>query len=210
MGGGGVSIPQRNPSAEFNQIFKNAWPQQRKAYRGFFDTEPLLSGARDYALGNLDKIGTLTDPLFKTFQALQPILESQGALTPEQTHAQDQQIYSNLASQGMATTSPATFEAALNRDQYRRQRFNEALTQAMGTAGGIQGLQSGMVSQLLGPEAAAVGAYSTLMNPILSYMSDLNSSNQNAAAAQSVAGGNKSSGLIGGATSLLGSVASAY
>jgi hypothetical protein len=109
----------------------------------------------------------------------------------------------------------------------RRQRYNEALQQSLATASGIeglrgqdiaqrtglasavQGLRGGALNQVLGTERAGVQSFSQLTNPILSYLSDLFSSNQNAAAAQSVAGANKSGGAMGGALSSIGSIASA-
>jgi hypothetical protein len=90
----------------------------------------------------------------------------------------------------------------LNRDQYRQQRFAQALSQ-------ILGAESGTINPALQTEQTATGTFATLLNPLLNYSSDLFSSNQNAAAAQSIAGSNKQSGAVGGGLSALGSIAGA-
>lgn len=54
-----------------------------------------------------------------------------------------------------------------------------------------------------------IGGHTALTNPILGWLSDLFSSNQNAAAAQSVAGANQKSGQTSGILSTIGSVAMA-
>jgi len=65
------------------------------------------------------------------------------------------------------------------------------------------------LSDVLGTERQGVQSFSALTNPILAYMSDLFSSNQNAAAAQAIAGANKSSGALGGGLGALGSIGGA-
>lgn len=285
MGGGSVNIPQRNFTNELGQIFGQGWPQQYGNYTKFVGNEPLLSGANQFALGNLGNINQLIDPVqallgqlpsqFGDYQKqlegyrgqipgyqanlqnligsqqavyneLQPILQSQGALTPEQDYDVRKATEAIFASQGNATGNQAAGAELLNRDQYRQSRFANALSQALGLSGsisgltgqeagltqlgagltgqeagltgeqaglttglaqGAQGLQSGQLSQLLGTEQGQVGSYATLFNPLLSYASDLFSSNQNAAAAQSIAGANKSSGALGGGLSAIGTIA---
>jgi hypothetical protein len=54
-----------------------------------------------------------------------------------------------------------------------------------------------------------VSSYTALTNPLLAYASDLFSSNQNASAAQSIAGANKSAGTSSGIMSTIGSIAGA-
>jgi len=201
--GGSPSIPQRNFPREFGQIFHNAWPQQRQAYQNWWQNEPLLSASHDYALGNLQNLGPgYTDAL----SALLPTLQSQGALTSEQDRDVTQATRAGFAARGNVVGNQALGSELLNRDQYRQQRF----TQALGQAGMLQGLQGGALQQALGVEQGQVGTFATLMNPLLSYGSDLNSSNQNAAAAQAIAGGNKNSGLLGGLLNAGASAAAAY
>ena len=87
------------------------------------------------------------------------------------------------------------------------------LQNRFGIAGGVQGLSNQDIAQRFSiPQSVfqtAVGGYSGLTNPILGWLSDLFSSNQNAAAAQSVAGANQKGGQTGGILSTIGSVAGA-
>lgn len=180
------------------------------------------------------------------YSGLQPILQSQGALTPEQNRDVTQATRARFAAQGNVMGNQAIGQELLDRDQYRQQRFGTALNQALGLSGsignlsgqeagiigqqagltgaqagittgltqGIQGLQTGALGNVLNTESTGVGSFSKLTNPILAYMSDLFSSNQNAAAAQSIAGANKSagglSGGLGAIGSIVGGVATAY
>lgn len=75
-----------------------------------------------------------------------------------------------------------------------------------GLAGGVQGLESGSINQLLAPEQAAVGSFTSLMNPLLSYASNLFAGNQAAQLQQGLANQNKASGLVGGGTSAITSI----
>jgi hypothetical protein len=427
--GGSPSIPQRNLPRELDKIFKHGVPQDLKGYNNFWQGEPLLSGAHDFALGNLQNIGSLINPLQKLYGQLpgqvgniagqvgnvagqvgdlaslfpgfrsqvegfqgqlgdlsgdlggykgqlgglndrlgslyrnlpsttgltgnlhralvglpdpsqltgqlrqrlgqlgnvfntqiEPGLMSGGALNPEQSRDVDQSTRAAFAARGNVMGNQALGTELLNRDQYRRQRFNELLGQGLGISGeqrgltsgienvfdqnaaarlglaqgieginsqdlsnrlgitqgqsallgqqagitgqqagitgqqagltgllgqltgqqgnilgqqgnllgqqagllgsqaglasglasGIQGLQQGGINQALGVEQGQVGSWASIINPLLSYGQDVASSNQNAAAAQNIAGGNKTQGAIGGGLSILGSVAAAY
>ena len=87
---------------------------------------------------------------------------------------------------------------------------------------GRSGFAVGAAAEQLGEEAkknqfdiaratlgSAVGAFGGLTSPVLAYASDLFSSNQNAAAARYVAGGNKAGGTASGIMSTIGSIAMA-
>lgn len=174
MGGGGVSIPQRNLGQELGTVFNKGLPMDEAAFSSFVQGQPLLSGA--------ESAGE---------QWLLPVLQSGGALTPEQNRDVTQATRAGFAARGNVVGNQALGTELLNRDLYRQERFGTAL------------------NQTLGIEQSEVGDYATLINPLLSYASDLNSSNQNAAAAASVAGANKGSGLIGGGLSAVGSIAGA-
>jgi hypothetical protein len=174
MGGSAPSIPQRNLTSELGQTFGAFKKQELPAYQNFVGNEPLLSGANNAAMN-----------------WLLPVLNSGGALTPEQDRDVTQATRAGFAARGNVTGNQALGAELLNRDQYRQQRFGTAL------------------SQVLGTEQAQVGDFATLLNPLLNYGSDLYSSNQNAAAAQSIAGANKSSGALGGGLGALGSIAGA-
>lgn len=305
--GGSPSIPQRDLGGELKDLFGTGYPLAQKAYNKFWQNEPLLTGAHDFAQGNLENVGSLIDPLMSMYQKvpgqmegyiknigdlapglqrtmrnlpnvqglahplellqrslsgvygsqIAPVLNRGGALTGEQERDVEQATRADFAARGNVMGNQALGSELLNRDQYRRTRFNEALGQGLGISGeerglasgieglygqdaatrlgltqglsglygqqaglrgqevglttglaqGVQGLQQGALNQALGAEQGQVGSFATLMNPLYSYGSDLSSSNQNAAAAQSIAGGNKSSGLIGGGASALGAIA---
>jgi hypothetical protein len=114
----------------------------------------------------------------------------------------------------MATTLPGLGRELLDRYEYTRGREKEA--QQFGAQ--VEGLSEGDITRRLaagtGVLGAGVQAYTGLTNPILAWLSDLFSSNQNAAAAESVAGANQkagsTSGAISGITSVIGAAATAY
>lgn len=92
------------------------------------------------------------------------------------------------------------------------------LGQEASTVGGlsslVQGLQSGGLNQLLGSEQANVGSFTGLENPILSYLSNLYGSNEQASIAQAqvnqqgnIANAGKGGGAIGGGIQAIGSIA---
>jgi hypothetical protein len=92
------------------------------------------------------------------------------------------------------------------------------LGQEASTVGGlsslVQGLQSGGLNQLLGAEQANVGAFTGLENPILSYLSNLYTSNEQASIAQAQvnaqanqASQGKTGGAISGGIGAIGSIA---
>lgn len=83
-----------------------------------------------------------------------------------------------------------------------------------GTSSLVQGLQSGGLNQLLGAEQANVGSFTGLENPILSYLSNLYGSNEQASIAQAqvnqqgnIANSGKTGGAIGGGIQAIGSIA---
>jgi hypothetical protein len=229
--GGGPDIPQRNLTDELSQIFGYGYKGQENQYLKFTQKDPLLAAAYPFALGMLgDTTGlkkTLTQnlsPLISSqqgiYSSLLPILQSGGELTPEQAHDVSQSTRAIEAAQGNAHGNQALGTELLNRDTARQQRFQTALGQALGLSSSVSGLtnelttgQQGIDTTALGnvlnTEQTGVSSFSKVTNPILAYASDLFSSNQNAAAAQSIAGANKSSGSIGGIGSLLGSIISA-
>ncbi len=205
--GGAPSIPQRNLTSELGQLF-GQFPREEQLFHRFAANEPLLSGAQDFALlarwvgqhGQRSSSGSLED-IFNT--QLLPILQSGGALTPEQEGDVQRRSYAQSAELGNLHSPGAVGSELLNRDQYRQQRFNQALSQS-------QGLASGVLGNLTGTESAETGNFSALMSPLLGFGQDLFSSNQNASAAQSIAGANKTGGITSGITSAVGSIAAAY
>jgi hypothetical protein len=225
-GGGGVDIPQRSFPEEWQGI-KQGYKGQENQFKQFANKEPLLKGASDISLAGMKDLSSLTDPLRAKYAGLadtsylDEIIGSQGALTPEQDRNAQQAALGLSAGAGMANSNAGVAGALLNRDQYRRERLGEAfnergqdISQRLGLVSGIQGANTAAIAPALATEAGRTGAFSQVTNPILAYLSDLNSSNQNAAAAQSIAGANasagKTSGTLGAVGSIVGGVATAY
>jgi Chaperone of endosialidase len=212
-------------------------------------------GGLDPALAGLDPaLAGLVSSQQGLYQGLQPTLQTQGRLTPEQQRDVAQATRAGFAARGNVMGNQALGSELLNRDAYRQQRFGTALQQALGLSGsigglqgeragllgqragitgqragitgqeagltgaeaattaglasGIQGLGSQALQNLLGTSRAAVQNFSDVTNPIVGYLSDLFSSNQNAAGSQAVAGANKSGGTAGGVASGVGSIIS--
>jgi len=178
----------------------------------------------------LGKVPGQFDPLIssqqKIYGGLMPSLEAlnRGELTPEQSRNAEQAALRVAGSRGMAYSPQGTATALLNREDLRQNRFQQGLSQALGLSGsiasllggesglttgltqGIQGLGTQALQNVLGTSRAGVQNYNALTAPVFGWLSDLMSSNQNAAAAQSIAGANKSGGAMGGATSAIGSI----
>jgi hypothetical protein len=158
-------------------------------------------------------LGTLNE------QALSQ-LQAGGRLTPGEAREVEQQTRAGFAARGNVMGNQALGTELLNRDIYSQQK----LRQAEQFASGVQQLN---LAQLVGlggvaqppnfpayaapgggyqPMAAGLGAAGAVVNPLLSYESQLQQANQNAAAAQSAAAANKSSGLLGGGLGAIGSI----
>jgi hypothetical protein len=151
-------------------------------------------------------------------------LAAGGQLTPEQTRDIQQQTRAGFAARGNVLGNQALGAELLNRDQYAQQRL--AQRRQFGVQ--VQGLNLQQLSGLGGvaqmpnlaaygapgasyaPMTAALGATSGALGTTAPIVSDIFSSNQNAAANQAIAGANKSSGIAGGALSAVGSIAAAY
>lgn len=183
-------------------------------------------------LGNLPSAQSYIDPLMSGFNQVRETIDTGGRLNTEQQRTADQAALGLSAGAGMANSNAGVAGALLNRDQFRTQRFNTALgqgeeltqlfqgirgadtAQRLGLTSGIQGVRSQAIAPALATEEGRTGAFSKITNPILAYLSDLNSSNQNAAAAQSIASANqssgKASGTLGAITSVIGAAATAY
>jgi hypothetical protein len=113
--------------------------------------EANLANTLKSAYGAAVPVGQLTSPLMATYKNyLNPILQSGGALTGQLSRqaSQDALKYSGLG--GMATTNPALFGAALNRDVYRQQRYGTALNQALGLTQDVSGLDTAAMQRALG------------------------------------------------------------
>lgn len=312
-GGGGTAPPDRQLGPELGGIFKAFNKQEYPALQKFFQNEPLLSNARDFALsssgdlqslfGNLPPSTELTGPLsnqlgrlygpgglegrmrgLENYQLpntnlltgplmrelnplrqayqrqLAPVLTSGGALTQEQKLEADRESLAQSALAGNVHGNQGLASQFLNRDVNRRAREAEAyqmaqsnlglqlglsqgtsglqteglnrrlaleqgiqglgsadLTQKLGLATGIQGLQGqdiqnrlglskGILGNLTGTEQAGVGSFATLMNPLLSYGSDLYNTNYNAQAASNIGAANNKGATTGAGIGAIGAI----
>lgn len=185
--GGGPSIPQRNLTDELGQTFGAFKSQELPIFNNqWFNGQPLLKKSKDLASGALTGLSPY----------LLDIIGRHGALSPEQLQEVGKDTFGDFATRGNAVGNQAFAANLLNRDQFQRQRLNEAL-----------GQEAGVINPALQTEQTAVGTFASLINPLLSYASNLNEGNQNAAGAQSIAGSNKTSGAVGGGLSAIASIA---
>src|SRR6266540_6146443 len=171
--GGSVDIPQRNWSQEWPGI-KQGYKGQENQYRQFANKEPLLKGATNLALSGISDVKGLSDPLrallsniggadftsslqnvYKT--QIEPVLQRGGALTPEQQREAEQASLGLSAGARMANSNAGIANALLNRDQFRRQRFGEAL----GEAGSILSDRGQDIAQRLGLTSGIQGVTSS-------------------------------------------------
>jgi Chaperone of endosialidase len=99
----------------------------------------------------------LEPALWQTYQhQLTPILQSGGALTPEQEANVRAKTFDLAAQMGMGHTTGTLGTELLNRDEYRQQRYGTALNQALGIGQGITALNQ---AQLGRAQSAAQSLY---------------------------------------------------
>jgi hypothetical protein len=122
---------------------------------------------------------------------LDPTLQSGGALSREAEGDVYRQTGNLFAETGQLHGNQFIGQELLNREQYRQQRLQQAVNQSMGI------------------ESARTGNFMALLAPLLGFSQDVFSSNQNAAAAQAAAAGNKQAGTTSGILGTVGSVAGA-
>src|SRR5215469_4445872 len=137
--------PLLTQATDLSQQNLAALPQYQAALTsGYTTAQQQLPGLADMirsAYGQATPTSQLTGPLMQTYEnQITPILQSGGALTPELSRLATQQAAARNAAAGMATTMPGLFAEALNRDQYRQARYNNALNQAMQLTGQVSGL----------------------------------------------------------------------
>lgn len=201
MGGSsGGGVPSLN--SQVSDVFGSFKSQELPAFKNWFNSQPLLSQSRGAALSGLSDIPGLQAPLRDALSYLAPILASGGALTPEQNRDVTQATRSGFAARGNVTGNQSLGSELLNRDVYRQQRFGQALSEALGTTSGIQGITSQGINPALQTQQTATGTFATLLNPLFGVQDTLT----NASIAQNIAGNNKSSGLLGGGLSAVGAI----
>jgi hypothetical protein len=238
-GGAPEPPPPRNLREELKDVYDVFKGPGIRSYRRYVRQEPILRAAQPVAIGQLTNLPTYTKPLeslFKNYPAdirntllqtfrgqVAPALTTGGALTPGQQNAAEQQALSLAARSGMATGPQGIAGAVLGSETARQARFNQALgqsgqitgqlatdlSQRLGLAQGVQDLTSGALRSAYGGQAAQTGTYSSLINPLLSYGSDLANTNYNAQAAANIAAANQSGAKGGGTMQLVGSVVGA-
>lgn len=228
-GGGSTSVQMRDPSKEKATI-GNFYNFQENQASDYLNNTPLLNTASQGAQGfwsqlpgMLGTLGGQSNQLgnWLNSSGINNTIMSGGALTPQMERDVSQQTRNIASAQGNAQSTGALGTELLNRDQYRQQRLGTALgegqgllSQQAGVLGQEQAMQTGGLNQLLGVQNAATQNFSVLTNPILGYLGNLYGGNQQASIANAEIQAklqdqqnSKSSGLIGGGASLLGSVA---
>jgi hypothetical protein len=238
-GGAPSPPPPRNLGGELTSIFKKFKNVELPFYRKFVTQEPLLRAGQQAALGQLAKAPFYTRPLEQMYQQypadirntllrtfrgqVAPVLTTGGALTPEQRTAAEQQSLSLAARAGMATGPQGIAGAVLGTDVARQARMGQALGQAgqissllssdvmqrLGIAQGAQGITSEALKTAYGGELAQTGAFTSLVNPLLTYGADVANTNYNAQAAANIASANQSSAKGGGMMQLGGAAVGA-
>ncbi len=194
-GGGSSNIGSPYGRGGGNRNFRQEQPTltqgygfQQDQYNQFVQNNPLLNAANQSALGyNTD------------LNAGMPSLWNPSA---EEERNWQQQARTTAAAQGTAHTTGALGSELLNRQ-----------SNLLGRASQIQGLQTGGLNQLLGTLGGGVSAFGSLTNPILGYISNLFSGNQQTQIAQAqinaqqnAAGQAKGGSTIGGAISAIGPI----
>ncbi len=197
MGGGGSGASIGSPyGGGANRNFGKEIPSLRQGYgfnigqyNDFVQNNPLLNAANTSALGYNADLNNGMPNLWNP--------------SPEEERNWAQQARTTASAQGTAHTTGALGTELLNRQ-----------SNLLGRASQIQGLQTGGLNQLLGTLGGGVSAFSGLTNPILGYISNLFSGNQqtqiaqaqiNQAAQQASSG--KTGSAIGGGLSAIGSIA---
>jgi hypothetical protein len=244
-GGGGGGSQQISPSKEYGEIFNIFQKRVVPGYRKFAAQERLLKpltplaeqgitelpGFQEQLTGAFERYtptAELTGPLKETYaNYITPILQSQGALTPELKRQATQEFAARSGMAGMANTAPSLFGEGLNREIYRQKRYGEAFNQALqltsqipsleqadyartlGYAQGMQGLRGTVMQDLAAAENARIGAFGQLFNPTAAGVGSAVGFNANAAAAQQNAQSQKKGNTTGAAIGAVGTVAAA-
>lgn len=179
----------RTPSEEKGTI-RNWYDFQQNQLGQYVQGQPLLAAAQGGALNFWNQLTGAGAP-------------SMWGLSPQEERDVSQAQRTIEEQAGTSHTTGAIGRELLNRDQYKLQR-----------AGQIQALQTGGLNQLLGTQQAEVGTFTGLENPILAYLQNLYTGNQQASIAQSqlalqaaTANQGKGAGIAGGGISAIGQIA---
>ena len=214
-GGGSTNIDELSPG-DIRPFYKF----QQNQFNKYWNNSPLLSAARTDALaynkqlpGMLDQLQGYTGRFDNAANYLQGIVDTGGKASAQELRNVDQGTLT-----GMSDTHSfgALGRQLLNRDEYTRGRFNEALGQLGAVTGEQasllgqqQAMQTGGLNQLTGVQGAATGTFTQLMNPILqvplaNLQARIAQAQLNEQASQ--ASSSKTGGAISGGASVIGSV----
>jgi hypothetical protein len=182
--GGSVSAGNPNITPELGNIDSGFKGQTLPTFNSFFNKQPLLDQSRTLASGALQGATPW----------LENIIQNQGALTPEQNRDVTQATRSEFAARGNVMGNQAIGATLLNRDQFRQNRLNQAISQ-----------EQGLITPALQTEQTATSSFAQLINPLYSLFENT----QNADLQAQIANQNKQAGLIGSGISSIGSIAGA-
>jgi len=243
FGGGGSSPQPINAAKQFGQIL-NLVPKEISQYGGFVGSQPNLQMANQLAqfgaatqtpalqalltgaFGQQTPVGQFKTPLQNALNQYGQIIQSGGALTPDQTRAGTQDVLKTLASQGMATSPVAPYLTAMNLANLRSQRLAQATGEAQNLTGALRGLDMSNIgaalgfgqgiqalgqqpfANLLAAQAGGEQGYGTFLGVPAQFGADVTGFNANLAATQAFANQNKNNQLLGSALGSSGSVIS--
>lgn len=178
--GGSVSVPSLG--SEIGQVTGGFSKNLLPTFNQFVKGNPLLSTLGQYGLGLAGA----------AYPELQQVISSGGALTPQETNLATQQARSAFQARGNVFGNQAVAGEALNRDQYKWQK----LQQAMG--------MGGQALQFLGyPAQTQAGVFSSLINPLYG----LAGQQLQASTSAQEANQSKQADLIGAGIQSVGSIA---
>ena len=165
--GGGTTAQPINAAKQFSQIL-NLVPKEISQYQGFKASQPNLTMADQLAqfgatqqtpalqalltgaFGQQTPVGQFKTPLQNALNQYAQIIQSGGALTPDQTRAGTQDVLKTLAAQGMATSPVAPYLTAMNLANLRSQRLAQATGEAQNLTGALRGLDMSNMGAALG------------------------------------------------------------
>lgn len=207
MGGGGSStnIDPRSFAQEKGTL-KSGYGFQENQLNKFIAQSPLFSTSQGGALNFWNQLFGPGSGISQGYQNyIAPVIASGGALTPEGERDVSQATRTIEEQAGTAHTTGAIGRELLNRDSAKTAR----LGQYLGLAGQTQGLQTGALNQLNQTALSAISGFGATTNPILGYLSNLFTGNQQAQIEQAKIGAYENAQMKSGTSDVLGGVLSA-
>ena len=207
--GGAPSPPRIDLGQQLGKVFNVFQRQELPTYEKWIGSQPNLVAANQIAQAGVPQAQALAAPLQTGYENwISPIIQSGGALSPQQVRAVSQGTLSQFAGRDNVF-GQAEANQILNLDQARQQRFLTMMGAGMGAATGLQGLQQTPFANLLTAQQAGTSGFANLLGVPAQFGMDVTGFNANAQAAQQIANANKAAGTTGSLLSSLGRVGAA-